>query len=231
MTQDNSQDFNSGHRQRLKQRFMNSQIRSLPDYEILEMVLFTVFKRSDTKPLAKQLLKKFGSLAAVLNAEPLELKTVAGIGEAAVFQFRLLLDLFSRMHIGKQEEMPVLSNWKSVLNYCNLTMGFKKKENFRIFYLNRKNALIVDEIIDAGTVDKIAVYPSEIVKQCITHGASAIILVHNHPSGDPSSSKEDVEVTNQIASALKQIEVAIHDHLVIAQNRHYSFRGNGLLVA
>ncbi len=220
----------AGHRLRLRNRFMRSSIRSLPDYEILEMVLFQVFHRKDTKELSKILLNKFGSLAAVISADPVELRTIPGIGDTSIIYFKLLHDLFSRLFIPIQlEDVHILNSWLAVLNYCQLTMGFKKKEYFRVLFLNRKNLLIADELFDSGTIDRIVVYPREIARQSLVHGASAVILVHNHPSGDISPSKEDIEITQKISNALSSISVNLHDHLIIAQDKHFSFRANNLL--
>ncbi len=223
------QDLKSGHRKRLKEKFLKVPIRSLADYEILEMILFDVFTRKDTRDMAKILLNKFGSLAGVLNAEPIELKQIDGIGDNAVFHLKLLLDLFSRLQFTTDSNQPVLSNWHSVINYCNLTMGFRKTECFRILYLSKKNTLIADELSEGGTIDKVQIYPREIAKKAIEHSAAAVILVHNHPSGEAKPSTEDIEMTKSISNALSQLSVKIHDHLIVANNNHYSFRANGLL--
>jgi DNA repair protein RadC len=228
---DNStNDLNTGHRSRLKTRFLNSPRRALPDYEILEMILFYTIVRKDTKPIAKILLKKFGSLAGIVFADDASLKTIAGVGEGVIFFIKLLADFFSRLCVPQQKgEVHVLSSWLAVLNYCQLTMGFKKSESFRVLMLNKKNVLIADEFIDAGTVDKIAIYPREISKMTLLHGAAAIILVHNHPSGDPNPSREDIEITNKIIEALLPISVAMHDHVIVAEHNHFSFRAAGLI--
>ncbi len=218
-----------GHRKRLKEKFLKVPIRSLADYEILELVLFDVFARCDTREMAKLLINKFGSVAGVLNAEPIELKQIEGIGDNAVFHLKLLLDLFSRLYMPVSEDKPVLSNWHSVINYCNLTMGFRKTECFRVLYLNKKNMLISDELSEGGTVDKVQIYPREIAKRAIEHSASAIILVHNHPSSEAKPSAEDIEMTKSIANALSPLSIKVHDHLIVANNNHYSFRASGLL--
>jgi DNA repair protein RadC len=224
-----TKDLKSGHRKRLKEKFLKVPIRSLADYEILEMVLFEVFTRCDTRDMAKLLINKFGSVAGVLNAEPIELKKIEGIGDNAVFHLKLLLDLFSRLHVSTKSEQPILSNWHSVINYCNLTMGFRKTECFRVLYLNKKNTLIADELSEGGTIDKVQIYPREIAKKAIEHSAAAVILVHNHPSGEAKPSAEDIEMTKEINAALSSLSIKIHDHLIVANNNHFSFRASGLI--
>ena len=219
------------HRQRLKERFSKSSIRTLADYEILEMLLFYIIPVRDTKPLAKLLLKKFGSLIGVVNAEPTQLAGIKGIGQSVVIYLKLLKDFFSRLHISNNSEkkVHVLNNWNSVINYCNLTMGFQKTESFKILYLNSKNILINEEVIDYGTVDRIAIHPREIVKNALIHCASAVILVHNHPSGEVAPSKQDIELTNTIVSGLKAVNITVHDHIIVSHNDYYSFKTNDLI--
>lgn len=223
----------TGHRQRLKARYLKTPIRVTPDYELLELLLFYVLPRSDTKPIAKNLLAKFGSLAGIINADPSDLKEVKGIADGATLMFKLLMDFHSRLFIPSSDEVKqfnVLNNWHSVLNYCRLTMGYQKKnEFFRILYLNRKNLLLADEFHNNGTIDKIAVYPREIARKVITLGASAIIMVHNHPSGDPKPSAEDIDITKQIVKILDPLGAKVHDHLIISGFDHYSFRTNNFL--
>jgi DNA repair protein RadC len=224
-----SEEFHLGHRKRLKDRFLKSPIRSLPDYEILEMILFSVFPRKDTKSLAKKLLSKFGSLADIVNADSTDLKSIEGVGDALIIQMKLLSDIFSRLHLPIDKPITVLNNWMSVIHYCNLTMGYKKIELFRVLYLNKNNCLIADQLCEHGTVDRVQIYPREIAKKALECNASAIILVHNHPSGFTEPSKEDIEMTKQIAKALSAISVNLHDHLIISKNSHYSFRAKGLI--
>jgi DNA repair protein RadC len=218
-----------GHRERLRSRFMQAPLRALPDYEILEMFLYRAIPRADTKPLAKALLAKYGSLISVVNAEPAELRKIEGVGEAVIFQLRLFKDFFSRLHLPVDKKTNILSSWLDVINYCNLTMGFNKFESFRAFYLNNKNHLLADELCESGTVDKVQVYPREILKKAIEHGASAVILVHNHPSGDCRPSESDVKITKTIQQALGNLNIALHDHLIISEHAHFSFRREGLL--
>lgn len=223
------ENINSGHRKRLKERFVKSSLRTLPDYEILEMLLFSVYQRKDTKTLAKKLLSKFGSLADVINAENSELKSIAGAGEGLIIHMRLLADLFSRLHIPIDKPVSILNNWMSVIHYCNLSMGFKKIEQFRVLYLNKNNCLIADQLCDHGTVDKVQIYPREIAKKALEYSATAIILVHNHPSGNVQPSAEDIAMTKQIINALDSISVTVHDHIIISKTTHFSFKASGLL--
>jgi DNA repair protein RadC len=219
----------SGHRQRLRSRFVKAGPRSLPDYEILEMILCNAIPRADTKNLAKELLRTFNSLNGVLNAEPLELRKIDGVGDAIVFQLKLLNDLFSRLLIPTEGNFQVLNSWSSVINYCNLSIGYKKIEYFRVLYLNKKNNLIADEISQIGTIDRVQVYPREIAKRALENNAASIILVHNHPSGDIKPSREDIEITKHIIKALEPLSISVHDHLIIASGKHFSFKANNIM--
>jgi DNA repair protein RadC len=225
------ENLNLGHRGRLKERFLTAPRRSIQDYEMLELILFYIIPRRDTKPIAKILMKRFGSLAGIIFADDAALKTVAGVGDGVIFYIKVLADFFSRICVPQQKgEVHVLGSWLAVLNYCQLTMGFKKSESFRVLFLNKKNILIADEFIDAGTIDKIAIYPREISKMALLHGAAALVLVHNHPSGDPNPSREDIEITNRIIEALNPISVSMHDHVIVAEHSHFSFRAGGLII-
>ena len=219
----------AGHRDRLRKRFYNTPSRSLPDYEILEMILFQVFPRSDTKALAKRLLNKYGSFAKLLSADKESLTSVQGVGDSVAHQLALLHDLYSRIYLDIDHKTDVLNNWTAVLNYCRFTMGFKEKEHFRILYLNKANALIEDQLCQEGTVDRVNLYPREVLKKAIGNNASAIILIHNHPSGSVKPSKPDIEITNRIKEALDPLDIKLHDHIIVSSNNYYSFRTNGLL--
>lgn len=222
----------SGHRKRVKDRFMKLDLRSLEDYEILEILLFHAIPRADTKQIAKDLLHKFGSLQAIISADKAELISVSGVGESVILLLKLMLDFNTRLLIpvGKNHDFNVLSNWHSVLNYCRITMGHKRKnEYFRVLYLNRKNRLIGDELHDKGTVDRVQVYPREIARQVLEYGASGVILVHNHPSGDTKPSNEDLHLTNTIVKALEPIGAVVHDHLIVSDFDYFSFKGNKLI--
>lgn len=220
---------NAGHRKRLKLRFKQSPIRVMADYEILEMLLFNCFPRIDTKPLAKKLLSTFNSLRNVLTAEENLLREVEGVTEGVIFQFKLLLDVSSRLELGVGEKIHVLSNWSAVLNYCRLTMGFQSFESFRVLFLNKKNILIRDEVLQVGTIDKVIVYPREVAKKALDYAATAIILVHNHPSGDMNPSSDDIEITDRIIQVLKSLGITVHDHLIVSKDQVFSFRNAGMI--
>jgi DNA repair protein RadC len=223
--------LNSGHRSRMRLKYAKLDIRELEDYELLEMLLFYAIPRADTKKLAKDLLGRYGSLAGVVNAPVAELRKCDGIGDAVAHLFKLLLDLNSRLilPVVASNNKNVLGDWNAVLNYCKLTMGYKvTQEYFRVLYLNRRNALMADECQE-GTVDRVSVYPREIAKKVLEYGASAVILVHNHPSGDSKPSKEDIEVTRLIAKALEGFNVMVLDHIIVSCSEHFSFKANKLL--
>ena len=221
---------NSGHRRRLRERFMSGEIGSLPDYELLEMMLFYIIPRQDTKPLAKQLLKRFGSIKEVIFSDKAILATIDNAGEGVISYLRMLEDLYSRISKPCQaRNETILNSWNNVLNYCNLTMGYKQQESLRIFYLDRKHRLLDETLMQQGTVDRVAIYPREIVKNCISKYATAVIIVHNHPSGEAKPSKEDITATQKVATALDSIGAILHDHIIIAKEQHYSFRVHGLI--
>lgn len=219
-----------GHRARARLRFESNDFRSAQDDELLEILLFYAIPRADTKQIARKLLKRYESFADILNAPEVDLRKVEGIGDASVFLFKLLKDLHSRLFVAKDlKSTHVLNNWVSVLNYCKLVMGYNNTEQFRVLYLNKKNYLIADEVNLDGTIDRIQVYPREIVRKALEHSAAAVILVHNHPSTDSNPSPDDLEITNCIAAALRTIGVIVHDHVIVTSRRHFSFKMNGLL--
>ena len=222
-------DLRAGHRQRLKDRFVASGPESLPDYELLELVLFSAIPRRDTKPLAKRLLDRFGSFAEVINAPPERLKEVKGVGDAAVTQLKLVRAAALRLMRGGIMQRPVLGSWASVLEYCRAAMGFEAREQFRILFLDKKNRLIADEVQQQGTVDHTPVYIREVVKRALELSASAIILVHNHPSGDPTPSRADIDMTRQIVDAAKPLGIAVHDHIIVGRQGHASLKGLRLM--
>ena len=214
----------TGHRQRLKDRFVNGGPESLPDYELLELVLFSAIPRRDTKPVAKRLLEQFGSFAEVINAPPNRLMEVEGVGTAAVTQLKVIRASALRlMRIGIMQR-PVLASWNAVLEYCRASMGFEDREQFRILFLDKKNRLIADEVQQEGTVDHTPVYIREVVKRALELSASAIILAHNHPSGDPTPSRADIDMTRQIVEAAKPLGIAIHDHIIVGRQGHASLK-------
>ncbi len=219
----------AGHRDRLRQRFLESGGDGMPDYEILELLLFTAIPRRDVKPLAKKLIDHFGSFADVLAADPKSLATVTGVSENTAAFLKTVYAAGGRLLKQKISDAPVLSSWKALLDYCMATMAHEKKEHFRVLFLNRKNRLIRDEVQQSGTVDHTPVYPREIVKRALEVGATAVILVHNHPSGDPTPSNADIEMTKEIVRAVTPIDVIVHDHLIISATGHYSFKAHGYL--
>jgi len=222
-------DSNAGHRQRLKERFVNGGPDALPDYELLELVLFSAIPRRDTKPLAKQLLKRFGSFTEVISAPPERLKEVKGLGDAAVIQLRLVRAAALRFMQDGIKRREVLTSWSAVLDYCRAAVGFEASEHFRILFLDKKNCLIRDEVQQRGTVDHTPVYPREVLKRALELSASAIILVHNHPSGDTTPSRADIEMTKAIIEVARPLGIMVHDHIIVGKTGHASLKGLRLL--
>jgi DNA repair protein RadC len=222
-------DTPAGHRARMRSRILAGGAASMPDYEVLEMLLFGAIQRGDTKPLAKRLIARFGTLADVLNAPEERLREVKGVGDAVVSQLWLTRAASLRLLAKDTRDAPILSSWKSVLDYCHAAMAFAQREQFRILFLDKKNRLIADEVQQEGTVDHTPVYVREVIARALALSATAIVLVHNHPSGDPSPSRADVDMTNQIIAAGKPLGILIHDHIIIAREGHASFRSMGLI--
>jgi DNA repair protein RadC len=218
-----------GHRDRLRERFRLGGADALPDYELLELVLFGAVQRRDTKPIAKALLAKFGSFADAIAAPRERLIEVAGVGDSVVTQLKIIEAAALRLSKTRVLGRPALSSWDALLDYCSAAMARNVHEEFRVLFLDRKNALIADEVQGHGTVDHTPVYPREIVKRALQLSASAIILVHNHPSGDPTPSRADVEMTREIVAAAKALRIAVHDHLVVGRGGTTSFRSLGLI--
>jgi DNA repair protein RadC len=218
-----------GHRARLRDRFLNGGADALPDYEMLELVLFAAIPRGDLKPLAKALLARFGSFDEVVCAPRNRLLEVKGVGDAVVAQLKVIEAAALRLSKTKLLGKPALSSWAALLDYVTAAMARNAQEEFRILFLDRKNALIADEVQGQGTIDHTPVYPREIVKRALELSAAAIILVHNHPSGDPTPSKADIEMTREIANATRALRIAIHDHIVVARGGVLSFKSLGLL--
>ncbi len=218
-----------GHRERLRQRFLTGGADAMPDYELLELVLFGVIRRGDTKPFAKSLIKEFGSFEQVLAAPTTRLMEVPGIGEAVVSALKVVDAAAVRMARGRTIDQPVIGSWDKLLEYCRAAMSFRTTEEFRVLFLDKKNRLIADEQQGRGTVDHTPVYPREIVRRALELEASSVILAHNHPSGDPTPSKADIEMTRQVEQAAAALGVTVHDHLVIGGQEHVSFRATGLL--
>ncbi len=229
--QDNStqKPHYAGHRQRLRDRFVTGGEKALQDYELLELLLFMAIPRRDVKPLAKTLLSKFGSLPELMSASHPALCQIEGISENTATAIKTVSAIAARMMKQELMQKPVLNNWARLMDYCHMTMAHETKEHFRILFLNKKNELIADEIQGSGTVDHTPAYPREIMKRSLELGATAIILVHNHPSGDPKPSHADIDMTNTIIESARPFDIVIHDHIIIARNGHTSFRSEGLI--
>jgi DNA repair protein RadC len=218
-----------GHRERLRSRFRDAGADALTDYELLELVLFRALPRRDVKPLAKALIRKFGSFAEVVNAPAALLSEVDGVGESAVTEIRLVAATASRIAKGRLMERPVLSSWSAVIEYCRTAMAFADKEQFRILFLDKRNRLIADELQQVGTVDHTPVYPREVVKRGLELSATAIILVHNHPSGDPTPSTADIQMTKSIVEVAGPLGISVHDHIIVGKQGHASLKGLRLI--
>jgi DNA repair protein RadC len=218
-----------GHRERLKNRFREGGPAALPDYELLEMVLYRAIRRGDTKPLAKALLARFGSFAEVISAQPERLMEVDGVGEAVATEIKLIHAAALRLMKGEVINRPVLGSWNAILDYIRAGMAFAETEQFRILFLDKKNQLIADEVQQQGTVDHTPVYPREVIKRALELAASAIVLVHNHPSGDPTPSMPDIDMTRKIVDAGSRLGIIVHDHIIIGRKGHASFRALSLI--
>ena len=212
------QPLYSGHRERLRDRFRKAGGEALPDYELLEMVLFRAIARRDTKDLSKRLLARFGSFAGVVNAPDARLKEVSGVGDAVVTEIRLIRSAALRLMRSEISSSPVLSSWTQVLDYLKAAQGYEQREIFRILFLDKKNRLIADEVQGLGTVDHTPVYVREVVKRALELSSTAIILVHNHPSGDPTPSRADIDMTRLIADAGRPLGVLVHDHVIVGRS-------------
>jgi len=218
-----------GHRERLRARFREAGADALADYELLELVLFRAIPQRDVKPLAKALIEKFGSFAEVISATPKRLAEVKGLGEAAITEFKIVQAAAGRIARGRVKARTVLTSWSSVIEYCRTEMAFADKEQFRILFLDKRNQLIADEVQQTGTVDHTPVYPREVVKRALELSATAIILVHNHPSGDPTPSRADIQMTQSILEIAKPLGIAVHDHIIVGKDGHASFKALRLI--
>ena len=217
------------HRARLRERFLAGGADALPDYEMLELLLFRAIPRRDVKPLARALLEHFGDFNSVLSAPPARLRDVTGVGDAVICELKIVEAAAHRLARSRVMARSVLSSWDALLDYCQTAMAHADIEQFRVLFLDRKNVLIADEAQARGTVDHVPVYPREVVKRALELNASALILVHNHPSGDPTPSAADIDMTQQIDDAARALGLTLHDHLVIGKSRELSFRAEGLL--
>lgn len=213
-----------GHRERLRKRFLAAGATGIADYELLELVLFRALPRGDVKPLAKLLIKRFGSYAEVLTAPPERLREIKGLGNAAITELKIIEAAAQQLVRGSIKTRPILSSWAAVADYCRAVMAFVAHEEFRVLFLDKRNTLIEDEVQGVGTVDHTPVYPREVIKRALELGATALILVHNHPSGDPTPSAADVSMTQQIVALAKPMGIEIHDHLVVGRSGCASLR-------
>jgi DNA repair protein RadC len=218
-----------GHRERLRERFHDAGPDALPDYELLEMILFRAIKRGDTKPLAKTLIAKFGSFAEVVSAPRERLMEVPGVGESVATEIMLIRAAALRLMKGEISKRRVLDSWTAVLDYCRAAMAFNNKEQFRVLFLDKKNQLLADEVQQEGTVDHTPVYPREVMKRALELSSSAVILLHNHPSGDPTPSLADIDMTRKIVEAGSKLGIVVHDHVIIGRKGHTSFKGSKLI--
>ncbi len=218
-----------GHRERLRQRFMQGGPDAMPDYELLELVLFKAQPRRDTKDLAKRLLARFGSFAEVINAPDVLIKEVNGAGDRVVEELKIVRAAALRLMQKQVIDKPVLGSWQQVVDYCRAAMAYEARELFRILFLDKKNRLIADEVQGEGTVDHTPVYIREVVKRALELSASAIILVHNHPSGDPTPSRADIDMTKMIIEAARPLGIVIHDHIIVGRQGHASLKGLRLI--
>ncbi|HET9717468.1 MAG TPA: DNA repair protein RadC [Pseudolabrys sp.] len=218
-----------GHRERLRARFREAGASAVTDYELLELVLFRAIPQRDVKPLAKDLLAKFGSFAEVISAPPLRLAELKGVGNSVITELKIVHAAAGRLARGQINKRPALSSWASVIEYCRTTMAFAEKEQFRILFLDKRNQLIADELQQTGTVDHTPVYPREVVKRALELSATALILVHNHPSGDPTPSHADIEMTQTIIEVARPLGIAVHDHIIVGKEGHASFKSLRLI--
>jgi DNA repair protein RadC len=218
-----------GHRERLRGRFRDAGADALSDYELLELLLFRALPRRDLKPLAKMLLETFGSFAEVIAAPEARLAEVKGLGDAGVTELKIVQAAASRLLRGAVKKRPVLSSWSTVLDYCRGAQGFADREQFRVLFLDKRNQLIADEVQQTGTVDHTPVYPREVVKRALELSATAVVLVHNHPSGDPTPSRADVAMTQQIIAVAQPLAIAVHDHIIVGREGHASLKGLKLI--
>jgi DNA repair protein RadC len=214
-----------GHRERLRDRFRKGGTEALAEYELLELILFRALPRRDIKPLAKSLIARFGSFAETLSARPERLREIEGLGEAAIVELKIIEAAAKCLAKSSIEKRVSLSSFSAVVDYCRTAMAFLDREEFRVLFLDKKNHLIADEVQGVGTVDHAPVYPREVIRRALELSASAIILVHNHPSGDPQPSADDIHLTHQIIAVGKPLKVLVHDHLIIGKHGHVSLKG------
>ena len=213
----------------MRQRFLDAGSEALADYELIELILFRAIPQRDVKPLAKGLLARFGSFTEVIAAPIQRLREVDGLGDAAITELKIVQAAASRLARGQVKRREILSSWSNVLDYCRTAMAFDDTEKFRVLFLDKKNQLIADEVQQTGTVDHTPVYPREVVKRALELAATAVILVHNHPSGDPTPSRADVQMTQAIVEVAKPLGIAVHDHIIVGKDGHASLKGLKLI--
>jgi DNA repair protein RadC len=218
-----------GHRKRVKQRLINTGASGFSDYELLELILFSAIPRKDVKPLAKKLLDKFKSLTNLVSLDKDKLLSIAGVNENLYINFAIMRELINRVLKQKITNKNIIGSWGALVDYLKVTMSTMPLEQFRVLFLNKKNILIADEVLSQGTIDQAAIYPREIIKRALFNEASAIILVHNHPSGSPQPSKADIDTTAKIVETCQIVNISVHDHVIIANNDYFSFKSNMLL--
>jgi DNA repair protein RadC len=219
----------AGHRKRLRDRFLRGGEKAFPDYELLELLLFGVIPRGDVKPLAKKLLSECGSLSGVLQADIEKLKSIPGVGESSIIALKIIHEVACRLV--KEEAMiqPVMESWKGIVDYCRVRMSHLPVEQFRLLFLDNRNNLIADEVQQQGTIDRTPIFPREVVKRSLELGAVSLIMVHNHPSGDPTPSQADIDITKKVIKAGKELNIQVLDHLIIGRSGHTSLRTQGLI--
>ena len=227
--QDHLSSHQEGHRQRLRERARQAGLPALPDYELLELYLFRTLPRGDVKPLAKALIARFGSLPGVLGAPERELTQCPGLGQATAADLKLVHEFSVRATRAEAMRRPVISSWSALLSYVRVTLAEERREQFRVIFLDRKNQLMSDEMMGQGTVDQAPVYPREIIRRALELSSSSLILVHNHPSGDPTPSQADITITREIIEAARPLKITIHDHLVVGRHGVASFKALGLI--
>ncbi len=226
---DSSKAAGKGHRSRLRERLLKGGAEALADYEVLEYLLFAAIKQGDTKPVAKALLARFGSLAGVLNASPAALRQVSGVGETSAAALKSVAIAARRMARSEVAAKPLLGSWKGLIDYLSIDMAHLTVERVRVLYLDGKNRLIDDHHVGDGSIDEAAIHPREVIRKAMDVGASALILVHNHPSGNPEPSRADIQITQKIAEAGRLLGVTLHDHVIIGREGHVSLRAKGLI--
>jgi DNA repair protein RadC len=226
---DAEQPHQHGHRERLRERATAGGLSALPDYELLELYLLRSIPRRDVKPLAKALIARFGGLSGVFAATTAELRTVAGVGESVALDLKLAHEAALRIGRDAVGKRPVITSWSQLLAYVKLALAHEAREQFRVLFLDKKNQLIADEVMNHGTIDHAPVYPREVMRRALELDASGVILVHNHPAGAVQPTAADVDVTRQVVAAARALRIAVHDHLLVAGRAVVSFRAQGLL--